>query len=312
MASKPERPSRRTGSSSSDGSRRPSSSKPGSRRGGPRRPSEDTKINHRPQHARGSGEASPRRRPASPKKAKGSKGKIPPPPVLRDEVSFERVDDPKQPERRRRRDTNSIDVSGVKFPGVAASTATKLANRLEDAAVAFEKERFKDADSLLRSIQQLAPSIPEVHELRGLVHYRMGRWDKAIKELEQFAHMTGSVDQHPVWADCYRARKRWDEVDDLWYALGQASPSPELIEEGRIVYAGSLADQQRLDEAIRVLEKAPNPRRNPKIHHLRRWYVLADLYERSGDLPRSRRLFARIVENEPDFGDAFERREALS
>ncbi len=316
MASNPDRPGRRPGSSSSNGSRRPSSGKPGDRKKGLRQRTEDTKIQHRPQHARGTGsgtgDTSKRRRPGSPKKAKGSGGKIPPPPVLRDEFDYERVEEGKPAERRRRRDTNSIDVSGVKFSGVAASTAAKLSNRLEDAAVAFEKERFKQADSLLHSIQQIAPSIAEVHELRGLVHYRMGRWEKAIKELEHFARLTGSVDQHPVWADCCRARKRWSEVEDLWFALGEASPSPELIEEGRIVYAGSLADQKRVDDAIRVLEKAPNPKRNPKPHHLRRWYVLADLYERSGDLPRARRLFARIVAAEPDFGDAPERQEALS
>ena len=317
-------------SNSNRSSRPPASGKRGpkrsaSKRGGsdrdrsagserPSRGSSGDRIPHRPQHARGNPSAAPKRnRPGSPKRAKGSGGKIPPPPVLRDEVRFERIDDEnKGGGRRRRRDSSAIDVSGVKFAGVAASTASKLSNRLEDAAIAFEKERFKEADNLLQSIRELAPNVAEVHELHGLVYYRMGRWIKAIKQFELFASLTGSVDQHPVWADCCRALKRWNEVGDLWYALGEASPSPELVEEGRIVYAGALADQSRVDDAIRVLEKAPNPKRNPQIYHLRRWYVLADLYERSGDLPRARRLFARIAEAEPEFGDVIERREALS
>lgn len=213
---------------------------------------------------------------------------------------------------KKRRKSSNVDVRDVAFRGVAASTAKKLADRLEQAALAFEAERFSDADSLLQSIKQLAPDVPEVHELHGLVHYRLGRWDRAIKELEHFENLTGSVDQHPVRADCHRAMKRWDEVDDLWYALGQASPSPDLVEEGRIVFAGSLADQSRLNEAIKVLEKAPEPRRTPKFYHIRRWYVLGDLYERSGDLPRARRMFAKIVDHEPGFGDVSERLAALS
>jgi hypothetical protein len=38
-------------------------------------------------------------------------------------------------------------------------------------------------------------------------------------------------------------------------------------------------------------------------HHLRQWYVLADLYDRAGDAPRSRALFGRIRAVDLDFAD---------
>ena len=74
----------------------------------------------------------------------------------------------------------------------------------------------------------------------------MGQWNAAIKELEAFRSLTGSTEQHPVLADCYRAQKRWARVDELWEELRAASPSADLVAEGRIVVAGSLADRGRL------------------------------------------------------------------
>ena len=247
--------------------------------------------------------------------------RIPPPPAdpgEREEMIIERVDD--QPPRsgtqkgkgkKRKQGRRKVDVTGITIPGVAPATATKLQRRLAEAATAFEAERFGDAERLLDSIERLAPGVPEVYELRGLTHYRMQRWGKAIKDLERFNELTDSSEQHPVLADCNRALQRWSRAEELWHELGQASPAPDLIEEGRIVQAGVLADRGRLQDAIRFMERAPKVKGKPAIHHLRRWYVMGDLYERAGDNSRARRLFSDIARAEPDFGDAAERASAL-
>lgn len=198
-------------------------------------------------------------------------------------------------------------IEDIDFGGIAPSTAAKMRTRLGEAAAAFEAERYADASRLLATIERLAPGVPEVIELSGLSHYRSGRWVKALNDLERFAELTGSVEQHPVMADCCRALRRWTRVDELWQELGDASPDPELIEEGRIVRAGALADRGKLDEAIRFMERAPAVKGKPGLHHLRRWYMLADLYERAGDTARSRRLFGDVARANPDFGDAAER-----
>ena len=52
------------------------------------------------------------------------------------------------------------------------------------------------------------------------------------------------------------------------------SPSAELVAEGRIVYAGALADQGRIDEALALLRKRADPIREPEEYHLRLWYAL--------------------------------------
>jgi tetratricopeptide (TPR) repeat protein len=214
-------------------------------------------------------------------------------------------------EKRSRGRDPVVDVSHVGFDGVAASTGQKMQHRLAEAAVAFQNERFTEAERLLSSIERLAPGVAEVHELQGLTQYRLGRWDRALAELQAFTEQTGSVEQHPVMADCCRALGRWVAAEELWTELGAVSPSLALVEEGRIVHAGGLADRGRIAEAIRLLERAPKPPHGPGVHHLRRWYALADLYERSGDLARARRVFGQIIDVDDQFGDVAERLAAL-
>jgi tetratricopeptide (TPR) repeat protein len=149
--------------------------------------------------------------------------------------------------------------------------------------------------------------VAEVRELYGLALYRLGRWEAAVAELEAFRALTASTDQHPVLADCYRALGEHGQVARLWDELRAASPRAELVTEGRIVAAGDLADQGRLPDAIRLLSDRWRFPANPREHHLRRAYALADLLERAGEVPRARELFRRIASADPGFGDVARR-----
>jgi len=153
--------------------------------------------------------------------------------------------------------------------------------------------------------------VPEVRELLGLIRYRQGRWRPAIKELEAYGQLTGAVDQNAVLADRYPAIGDHDRVAALWEELRAVSPGAEAVTEGRIVAAGSLADQGRLTDAIALLARGWRWPQRPAMHHLRRAYALADLYERAGDLPAARELFTRVASHEPDLGDAAVRAASL-
>jgi tetratricopeptide (TPR) repeat protein len=132
----------------------------------------------------------------------------------------------------------------------------------------------------------------------------------ALDEFEQYRLMSGSYDQYPAMMDCQRALHRYGAVDELWEDLRQASPSAEVMAEGRIVMAGSLADRGDLPGAIRLLERDVAIKK-PRLHHLREWYALADLHERAGDVPRARDLFARVEAVDPEAFDTQDRLRAL-
>lgn len=213
---------------------------------------------------------------------------------------------------RRRSRTVARAVGREVGSAVEPRLAAKVERRLGQAADAFARDRAVDALRILRPLSREAPGVAAVRELTGLALYETGRWAAAARELEAFRALGGSVEQHPVLADCYRALGRFDEVAALWAELRAASPSAALVTEGRIVAAGARADRGDVRGAIRLLEAGPvRPGRGPAPHHLRLWYALADLYERAGDTPKARDLFSRVVDVDPGLADATERLEAL-
>jgi len=203
------------------------------------------------------------------------------------------------------------DVTGELVEASGARRAPRLARELAIAAQAYESGRYPDAQRILKRLAEAAPTAAGVRELHGLTLYRMGRWRQAKVELEASTALSASPDQLPVIADCERALGHHDAVERVIDDLRRASPGVEVLAEGRLVLAGSLADRKRLPEAIAILSRWEANRARPKDWHLRTWYALGDLYERAGELPRARALFQRLVDHDPDFFDASERLSAL-
>ena len=216
---------------------------------------------------------------------------------------------------REARDQVDVDLSDddkAKLARESGKRAGDHEKRIKEAAKAFRAERFEDARRILGDLAEIAPSVPAVRELNGLTLYRLRHWKLAAAELEAFRALTRSTEQHPVLADCYRALKRPDAVAKLWDELREASPSAELVTEGRIVAAGTLADKGKIQEAINLLSQGRwRLPRQPREHHLRRAYALADLFERAGDVTHARDLFERIQRADARFGDVNRRLKAL-
>jgi len=214
--------------------------------------------------------------------------------------------------RPRRRGAVPLDVASEVRGSLPAAVAGRAEAKLAEAARAYGRERYRDALTILRDLVRTLPDVAAVRELHGLTLYRLERWADAVRELQVFYELTGSTDQNPVIADCERALGHHDRVAELWGELRQAGAGSDVLAEGRLVMAGSLADRGRFQEAIALL-LAPATRvvRRPLDRHLRQWYALADLFERSGDLPRAREFFAKVVANDPELSDATERLSAI-
>jgi hypothetical protein len=190
-------------------------------------------------------------------------------------------------------------------------TGERSYQRLLRAADDFADERARDALRILRPLRDSLPASPTVRELLGLSLYRVGRYADAAKELDAYHAMTGEVTQHPVLMDCARALGDHRRVDALWHQLAEASPSADLVTEGRIVRAATLADDGDLDAALAQLRGRAKAPKLVRDHHLRLWYALADLEERAGNLAAARTLFQRIRSHDAAFADVAERLAAL-
>lgn len=218
------------------------------------------------------------------------------------------------PKRRRRRGRPKEAGAEVRDELMKASPryGEKLYPQVLEAADAYEGGRERDAIKLLEPVRDRVPGAAGVRELLGLSYYRAGRYRAARQELESFGDISGSLDQVPVLMDCLRAERRFKRVDELWEELRAVSPRSDLMVEGRIVAAGALADRGEFEAAIRLLDQRARKVNRATVPDLRLLYALADLHERSGDLPRARSLFQRVVDGDRDLTDAPERLAALA
>ena len=165
------------------------------------------------------------------------------------------------------------------------------------AAEAYERHRYEEASRLASRLAEAVPEVAAVRELAGLSAYRAGLFGPAGKHLEAYRELAQDPDYLPLEMDAARARGRRTKVAELFEELRGESPDPDTLAEGRIVLAASLADRAKLAEAIELLESAgaAKPRRNPGERHLRQWYLLGDLYDKSGDVPRARGFFEMVA-----------------
>ena len=154
------------------------------------------------------------------------------------------------------------------------------------------------------------PQDPDI-ERRKIEERTTEQWidEGSALELAQELHPNPAL--LPVMADCQRAQGRWAAVDRVWTEIKGASPSHDIMAEGRMVAAGALADQDDLRGALALMEPATKRPKAVRDFHLRQWYVLADLYDRTGDPISARRWFATILEFDDEFGDARDRLRSL-
>jgi tetratricopeptide (TPR) repeat protein len=203
------------------------------------------------------------------------------------------------------------DIGAELVDALGNQRGTRLSERLAQASEALDRERFDEARRIAASIAKEAPTVSAVQEVLGLASYRLGRYKPAVAALQQAQELHENPALLPVIADAYRGLRRWSAVERVWGQIKAASPSQEVMSEGRIVMASALADQGDLAGAIAVMQDGRKPPKRVRDHHLREWYVLGDLYDRLGETITARRWFGAVAEQAPDFVDVQDRLRGL-
>jgi tetratricopeptide (TPR) repeat protein len=212
-----------------------------------------------------------------------------------------------------RKEVRALDAVVEEFEKVLGSRASSRAiKRYEAALQAFEAHRYDDARKILSPMAREYADVSAVREMFGLCLYRGGQWKRALGELETAVKLNPDwIFNHAVIADCHRALGNHQLVEQYWRELAEASPHPELLAEGRIVMAGSLSDRGLFVEAMDLMDKAAGDMKRPSEYHLRQWFVIADLYDRQGNVIKARQFFERIAMHDPQFVDVAERLSTL-
>jgi tetratricopeptide (TPR) repeat protein len=181
-----------------------------------------------------------------------------------------------------------------------------------DAAAAYSAEDYEEAIRLAEQSKHMALRAAAPRELLGLALYRAGRWQEALRELSAFRRLSGTADQNPVLADCYRALGKPHKALALCDEILPDKVPAAIAYEGAIVAAGALADMGRVSEGVERLERLELDPQVPEEHHLRAWYVLGDLLERRGRFTQARSWFDAVATADPELTDAQERADRLA
>jgi tetratricopeptide (TPR) repeat protein len=175
-----------------------------------------------------------------------------------------------------------------------------------DAVAAYTAGDLDEALRLGDQAKHIALRSVPVREFLGVAYYAAGRWNEAQRELAAFRRLSGSTEQNPVLADSYRAMEKPDKALAL---VDEMDPKvdPAVFYEGQIVAAGALRDLGRTDEAIARLQALDLDPPVAESHHMRAWYVLADLLESKGRFTQALELFDAVSAVDDDSTDAGER-----
>ena len=180
-------------------------------------------------------------------------------------------------------------------------------------AEAFQRERYEEARRILRPLAEAAPD-RGVGPRAARAHLLPARALEAGRRPSSrpFRDLTGTTEQHPVLADCYRALGRHDQVDGaVGGAARRVARAPRSWPRGASSTPARWPTRAGSRTPSACSRRPRPPAQRPQEHHLRVAYALADLHERAGDLPQARQLFGVVAAADPDLGDVEARLRAL-
>lgn len=194
-------------------------------------------------------------------------------------------------------------ASGVQLDKVAIAFA--------DAGEALTAGDVTRAITLLTDARQRASRSAVVRESLGIALYLDGQFREAARELAAYRRMSGRHDQNHLLADCARANGQPEKAEDLVDEMIAADVAADRVAEGLLVVAGARADRGDPDAALAALHRIDLEPRAVEPHHLRLWYLAADLEEQRGDPDAAASYLQAIATVDPGFLDVSERLAAV-
>ncbi|MDK8347276.1 hypothetical protein QP868_09980 [Brevibacterium sp. UMB1308A] len=99
-----------------------------------------------------------------------------------------------------------------------------------------------------------AGRIAATREALGLVAYRLGKYEEALRELRTHKRITGATENVPVIADAERGREKPQKALDMFAEAKQSDFDPQTWIEFVLVVAGAHMDLDNLPAAKSLIE----------------------------------------------------------
>lgn len=174
-------------------------------------------------------------------------------------------------------------------------------------AVATKLGERGDGEGALRYLvwaKDQAPRSDAIREALGVVLYRLGRFEEALKELSAYRRLSAREDQNHLLADCARAVGADDRVEELVLSAEAAEVPTDRLAEAHIVLAATRASSGDLDGAWRALERSGLSPETAQSRHTRLWSMAAQLCMESGDVEGARDYLEAVLAVDPTDADA--------
>jgi hypothetical protein len=179
----------------------------------------------------------------------------------------------------------------------------RIAPALEELGAASEALADGNYQATVRHgnrAKALSPSDSTIRETIGIAAYRLGDWKVALTELRAYRRMAGETTHLPIEMDVLRAQGRKRDVEQAWQELQKRGGHGLVMNEGKVVYASFLLDEDRAPEAWKIV-KPGRIEQDPNEGHLRLYFVAARTAAALGDLQAARDLSNVIVTTDPAF-----------
>ena len=202
--------------------------------------------------------------------------------------------------RRRRPAADPSLRPGRRRPAASSGPSSASARRSK----AFKRERFEEARKILRPLAERRRPPSPCASSSGSPTTGSAAGRRPPPSSRPSATSAAPPSSTPCSPTATGRSGRHAKVAELWEELRAASPSAALVAEGRIVSAGSLADQGRLEDAIRAARappsRPPSAPRSTTSASPTRWPTCT-----SGPATcrKARQLFTIVAAADPELGD---------
>jgi tetratricopeptide (TPR) repeat protein len=171
----------------------------------------------------------------------------------------------------------------------------EVCRRLVAAFVALDEGDAPGAAAHAEVARRRGSRLAVVREATGVVAYRLGDYERALRDLQAARRIGGATASSAVLADCERALGRPERALEVLGATSTAGLDPAELVEMLVVGAGARRDLGQADAAAATLRTSLLERSSSEPWQERLWFAYGEALVAAGREEEGRRWLRRAA-----------------